>query len=109
MHIGHLRSTVIGDTVIRVLEHVGHDAIRANHVGDWGAQFGSLLAYLSETGHNEQARTTALADLEKFYQAASKNLNKTPHLPKKPAVLSSNCKPATQSLRHSGSLSLRLL
>ena len=78
MHIGHLRSTVIGDTVIRVLEHVGHDAIRANHVGDWGAQFGSLLAYLSETGHNEQARTTALADLEKFYQAASKKFKQDP-------------------------------
>ena len=78
MHIGHLRSTVIGDTVIRVLEHVGHDAIRANHVGDWGAQFGSLLAYLSETGHNKQDRTTALADLEKFYQAASKKFKQDP-------------------------------
>jgi len=72
MHIGHLRSTVIGDTVVRVLEHTGQTAIRANHVGDWGAQFGSLLAYLDESSNNETAQTAELADLEKFYQRASK-------------------------------------
>ena len=71
MHIGHLRSTVIGDTVVRVLEYVGHHAIRVNHVGDWGAQFGSLLAYLEESAQTQQAQTAALADLEKFYQEAS--------------------------------------
>jgi len=71
MHIGHLRSTVIGDTVVRVLEHIGQTAIRANHVGDWGAQFGSLLAYLDESSNNETAQTAELADLEKFYQRAS--------------------------------------
>lgn len=71
MHIGHLRSTVIGDTVVRVLEHIGQTAIRANHVGDWGAQFGSLLAYLDESSNNENAQTAELADLEKFYQRAS--------------------------------------
>ena len=78
MHIGHLRSTVIGDTIVRVLEYVGHTAIRANHVGDWGAQFGSLLAYLAETGHNESAQAAALSDLEKFYQAASKKFKQDP-------------------------------
>ena len=71
MHIGHLRSTVIGDTVVRVLEYVGHNAIRVNHVGDWGAQFGSLLAYLEASAQTEQAQTAALSDLEKFYQEAS--------------------------------------
>ena len=59
MHIGHLRSTVIGDTVVRVLEYVGHNAIRVNHVGDWGAQFGSLLAYLEASAQTEQAQTAA--------------------------------------------------
>lgn len=72
MHIGHLRSTVIGDTVVRVLEHTGQTAIRANHVGDWGAQFGSLLAYLDESSNNDTAQGAELADLEKFYQRASK-------------------------------------
>jgi arginyl-tRNA synthetase len=48
MHIGHLRSTVIGDTAARVLEFCNHRVVRANHVGDWGAQFGSLLAYLDQ-------------------------------------------------------------
>ena len=70
MHIGHLRSTVIGDTVVRVLEHVGHTPIRANHVGDWGAQFGSLLAYLDEA--EASTESTQLSDLEAFYQIASK-------------------------------------
>ena len=46
MHVGHLRSTIIGDAVARVLEFLGHDVIRQNHVGDWGTQFGILLAYL---------------------------------------------------------------
>ena len=70
MHIGHLRSTVIGDTVVRVLEHVGHTPIRANHVGDWGAQFGSLLAYLDEA--EASTESAQLSDLEAFYQVASK-------------------------------------
>ena len=48
MHIGHLRSTAIGDANVRILEFLGHDVVRANHVGDWGAQFGSLLAYMDQ-------------------------------------------------------------
>ena len=49
MHVGHLRSTIIGDAVVRVLSDAGHRVIRQNHVGDWGTQFGMLLAYLEET------------------------------------------------------------
>lgn len=71
MHIGHLRSTAIGDSLVRVLEFVGHDVIRANHVGDWGAQFGSLLAYMDQLQQAGQSLSTELTDLEKFYQAAS--------------------------------------
>ncbi|MBE2894144.1 arginine--tRNA ligase [Spirabiliibacterium falconis] len=69
MHVGHLRSTIIGDAVVRVLEFLGHHVIRANHVGDWGTQFGMLIAYL-EKMQNENADDLALSDLEAFYRAA---------------------------------------
>lgn len=72
MHVGHLRSTIIGDATVRVLSYLGHHVIRANHVGDWGTQFGMLIAYL-EKMQNEQANNMALADLEGFYRAAKKN------------------------------------
>ncbi|MHC5833472.1 MAG: arginine--tRNA ligase domain-containing protein, partial [Nostoc sp.] len=48
MHVGHLRSTIIGDSIARILEFQGHDVLRLNHVGDWGTQFGMLIAYLRE-------------------------------------------------------------
>jgi len=70
MHVGHLRSTIIGDAVVRVLEFLGHDVIRQNHMGDWGTQFGMLLAHLSDKLNQEQVAETALADLEDFYRAA---------------------------------------
>ena len=67
MHIGHLRSTVIGDAIARVLEFSGHEVVRHNHVGDWGTQFGMLIAHLdTSTG----SVSTELADLEIFYQSA---------------------------------------
>ena len=46
MHVGHLRSTIIGECVCRILEFCGHDVMRINHVGDWGTQFGMLITYL---------------------------------------------------------------
>ncbi|QYJ90395.1 arginine--tRNA ligase [Shewanella halotolerans] len=71
MHVGHLRSTIIGDAVVRALEFQGHKVIRQNHVGDWGTQFGMLLAYMEElrAKQGEQAQVE-LADLESFYRAA---------------------------------------
>ena len=48
MHVGHLRSTIIGDAIARLLEFQGHDVLRLNHVGDWGTQFGMLLQYVRE-------------------------------------------------------------
>ena len=71
MHIGHLRSTTIGDAIVRILEFLGHKVVRANHVGDWGSQFGRLLAYLDLRSNSEDSISTELSDLEKFYQAAS--------------------------------------
>ncbi|EQB99711.1 arginine--tRNA ligase [Photorhabdus temperata] len=72
MHVGHLRSTIIGDAAVRTLEFLGHKVIRANHVGDWGTQFGMLIAYLEKV-QNENAGDMALADLEAFYRKAKKN------------------------------------
>ena len=67
MHVGHLRSTIIGDAMARLLEYIGHKVIRQNHVGDWGTQFGKLLVQLE----SEQADTSSLEDLERFYARAS--------------------------------------
>ncbi|MBF7072455.1 arginine--tRNA ligase [Glaciecola sp. MH2013] len=70
MHVGHLRSTIIGDAVVNVLEFLGHHVIRQNHMGDWGTQFGMLLAHLSDELKNASVAETALSDLEDFYRAA---------------------------------------
>jgi len=72
MHVGHVRSTVIGDCIARVLEFTGHDVHRVNHIGDWGTQFGMLLAYLRRTqpGVLDNPGDLVLDDLEKFYVQA---------------------------------------
>ncbi|MDC7830917.1 MULTISPECIES: arginine--tRNA ligase [Pseudomonas] len=75
MHVGHLRSTIIGDAVARVLEFLGDEVIRQNHVGDWGTQFGMLLAYMEE---QPQAAEGELADLEVFYRAAKGRFDASP-------------------------------
>lgn len=72
MHVGHLRSTIIGDASARTLSFLGHNVIRANHLGDWGTQFGMLIAYL-EKKQNENAADMALSDLEEFYREAKKH------------------------------------
>ncbi len=72
MHVGHLRSTIIGDAVARVLEFLGDTVIRQNHVGDWGTQFGMLLAFMEE---NPAAAESELSDLEGFYRAAKQRFD----------------------------------
>jgi arginyl-tRNA synthetase len=74
MHVGHLRSTIIGDGVARVLEFLGDTVIRQNHVGDWGTQFGMLLAYMQEQPVDSEA---GLTDLEGFYRAAKKRFDES--------------------------------
>jgi arginyl-tRNA synthetase len=74
MHVGHVRSTIIGDAMARVLEALGHRVIRQNHVGDWGTQFGMLLTFLDESGANSEL----LADLEDFYRAAKARFDSDP-------------------------------
>ncbi|MBX9599005.1 MAG: arginine--tRNA ligase [Burkholderiales bacterium] len=67
MHVGHLRSTVIGDALVRIYEFLGNKVIRRNHVGDWGTQFGMLTAYLFELNQQDNA-SIELHDLEEFYR-----------------------------------------
>ena len=74
MHVGHLRSTIIGDAIARILEALGHTVIRQNHVGDWGTQFGMLLEYLEESGEGSDE----LADLEEFYRSAKSRFDSDP-------------------------------
>lgn len=77
MHVGHLRSTIIGDCIARILEFRQHDVLRLNHVGDWGTQFGMLIAYLQEV--YPDALTTAdaldLGDLVAFYRKAKQRFD----------------------------------
>lgn len=77
MHVGHLRSTIIGDALARTLEFLGHDVLRLNHVGDWGTQFGMLITYLREA--YPQALTTSdaldLGDLVAFYRKAKQRFD----------------------------------
>lgn len=70
MHVGHLRSTIIGDAVVKCLAFLGHKVVRQNHMGDWGTQFGMLLAHLADKLAENQVAETALGDLEDFYRAA---------------------------------------
>ncbi|MDQ2078443.1 arginine--tRNA ligase [Marinimicrobium sp. ABcell2] len=76
MHVGHLRSTIIGDAVARLLEFQGHQVIRQNHVGDWGTQFGMLIAELEEQLGEEREAGMALQDLEVFYQQAKQHFDR---------------------------------
>ena len=78
MHVGHLRSTIIGDAVVRMLSALGHDVIRQNHVGDWGTQFGMLVAYLAEADTQGGAIADELADLEVFYRASKQRFDTDP-------------------------------
>ncbi|MYV98793.1 arginine--tRNA ligase [Streptomyces sp. SID3343] len=70
MHVGHLRSTIIGDAAVRVLEWQGHTVVRQNHLGDWGTPFGMLIEHLLDIGESEAAHELSVGDLNGFYQAA---------------------------------------
>ncbi len=74
MHVGHLRSTVIGDAISNLFEFLGDEVIRQNHIGDWGTQFGMLIAYFEEQG---ESASKELSDLEEFYKAAKKRFDES--------------------------------
>ena len=70
MHVGHLRSTVICDALVRMCEAVGHRVIRENHIGDWGTPFGMLIEHLVDLGEVGAARELSVGDLDGFYKQA---------------------------------------
>jgi len=78
MHVGHLRGTIIGDSIVRILEALGHCVIRQNHVGDWGTQFGMLIAHMNSLSSDENTLSSNLADLEGFYRAAKQRFDAEP-------------------------------
>lgn len=76
MHVGHLRGTIIGDAIVRILSALGNNVIRQNHVGDWGTQFGMLIAHLESLDNKEAGRS--LSDLEVFYREAKQRFDNEP-------------------------------
>lgn len=89
MHVGHLRSTIIGDAAVRTLEFLGHHVIRANHVGDWGTQFGMLIAWLENS--SRKTRATWRWRISKDFTAMRKSImTKMKRLPSARVTTSSN-------------------
>jgi arginyl-tRNA synthetase len=82
MHVGHLRSTIIGDALARMLDFAGHKVVRQNHVGDWGTQFGMLVAFLIASGRLQFVGATvvgpSMQDLEDFYRRARERFDQDP-------------------------------
>src|SRR5690242_8642678 len=70
MHVGHLRTTVVGDALARTLEHLGHHVVRQNHIGDWGTPFGMLIEHLLDVGRASEEADLLVTDPNAFYQAA---------------------------------------
>ncbi len=77
MHVGHLRGTIIGDAIARTFDYLGHKLIRQNHFGDWGTQFGMLIAYMQDLPQGGDLHTE-LSDLESFYRAAKQRFDADP-------------------------------
>jgi arginyl-tRNA synthetase len=75
MHVGHLRTTIVGDAIARVLDFAGHRVIRDNHVGDWGTQFGMLIEYLLDVGEDSPQAALLRTDPNAFYQAARRKFD----------------------------------
>ncbi len=78
MHVGHLRTTIVGDAFVRVLERLGHHVIRANHIGDWGTNFGMLLEHLVDIGEDAAYAQLAAGEINEFYQSAKLKFDADP-------------------------------
>jgi arginyl-tRNA synthetase len=78
MHVGHLRTTLIGDALVRVLGFLGHEVLKENHIGDWGTPFGMLIEHLLEVGGAESAESFNVRDLNEFYAAARRQFDGDP-------------------------------
>ena len=78
MHVGHLRSTVIGDALACVLGFLGHEVLRENHIGDWGTPFGMLIEHLIDVGGSADAESFSVRDLNEFYAQARRHFDRDP-------------------------------
>lgn len=83
MHVGHLRSTIMGESICRVMEFMGNTVHRINHIGDWGTQFGMLISHLFDTYPDYLSNQPDLKDLESFYIAAKKRFDAEPDFKKR--------------------------
>ena len=83
MHVGHLRSTVIGDALVRMLMFVGNTVVRENHVGDWGTPFGMLIEHLIDSGEVNAAKELSIGDLDSFYRSARKKFDESEEFQKR--------------------------
>ena len=83
MHVGHLRSTVIGDALVRMLMYVGNTVVRENHVGDWGTPFGMLIEHLIDSGEVNAAKELSIGDLDSFYRSARKKFDESEEFQKR--------------------------
>ena len=102
MHVGHLRTTIVGDAIARVTEFAGHHVIRDNHVGDWGTQFGMLIEYLFDVGEDAPEAQLLRTDPNAFYQSARVKFDTDPDFTRRArervVKLQSGDDPATQRL-----------
>jgi len=102
MHVGHLRTTIVGDAIARAIEFAGHRVIRDNHVGDWGTQFGMLIEYLFEVGEDAPEAQLLRTDPNAFYQSARVKFDSDPDFAdrarERVVKLQSGDDPATQRL-----------
>jgi arginyl-tRNA synthetase len=78
MHVGHLRTTVVGDALVRILERLGDTVIRANHLGDWGTQFGMLIEHTLDVGDAAARDALSAGEINTFYQAARRKFDADP-------------------------------
>jgi arginyl-tRNA synthetase len=82
MHVGHLRSTIMGESICRILEFLGNDVVRVNHLGDWGTQFGMLILHMQEVFPDYKVNLPNVSDLNSFYKAAKKRFDEEPEFKK---------------------------
>ncbi|WP_343154941.1 arginine--tRNA ligase [Buchnera aphidicola (Pseudoregma panicola)] len=82
MHVGHLRSTIIGDAMVRIMEFLGHNVIRENHIGDWGHQYGMLITYIKEKNIKNISKIK-LKELEDIYKKSKRKFNRSKDFKKK--------------------------
>ena len=107
MHVGHLRSTIIGDVISRVLHFVGHDVVRDNHIGDWGTQFGTLIWAWRNSGEDLHLRMQPSIFLRASTRREPRQRRKMRTLQMRAVPNSLSCKPVIQTIKRSGILSSR--